>query len=645
MFNLKIIAAALAASMLLAMSVSAAEMSEPSEIGTDTSVTDTSEASRDSTTAEDAEPVPEKVQDIVYDFLVNDLELTPAAAAGIMGNVMIECTFDPAALAMDTNGLYSFGLMMWNGPRYEALKKWCADNGYEHTDPRGQLGYLKWELLNTEKAAYKVMKEIPNTVEGACRAAILWASEFERCTRTSFGLRIYYALNQYWPEYAGGTVSDTHGIYGYYYNVPENLKYGDALTLYGAVVSFSSNIKSLTAGVYTEDGELVTGKTIERDALVGNIGVIDRYVVFNKIPRGSYYYTITAVNEAGEYIVERHFFTVSDEPTKATLVKENEGYSRCGFGAYCPGHVFSDMPSVNNWAHSGIDYAVDAGLFEGKPGGIFAPNEEMSRAMFVTVLCRLCDMFGVPETDGTETEGSYPTDMITTSDEPDEPTAPSEQNEAETPTESAGDTSEAPETSEIPEESEPSTDESTVPDGPVDVFNYYFKDVPSGKWYTEAVYRAAAAKLVMGKSADTFAPNEALTRAQLATLMYRFAELCGADMTVSAPLDTFADGDAVPSWASDALSWAVAAGLVTGTDNAGVLLLDPMGHATRAQVAAIVKRFVVLMENGGVPEAPEAPETSESQVDADTVPFEVTLPETDLPVITTPVVTVPVEEK
>jgi len=116
-------------------------------------------------------------------------------------------------------------------------------------------------------------------------------------------------------------------------------------------------------------------------------------------------------------------------------------------------------------------------------------------------------------------------------------------------------------------------------------------------------------------------------------------------MTVSAPLDTFADGDAVPSWARDALSWAVAAGLVTGTDNAGVLLLDSMGHATRAQVAAIVKRFVVLMENGGVPEAPETSETSESQVDADTVPFEVTLPETALPVITTPVVTVPVEEK
>lgn len=663
MLKIKLTAALCALSMLtgitaLAQSPESVSTSMSSAVESDTALTtDETSLGTDTTsgagTGDPAEkPTPEKVQDIVYRFLTEELELTPAAAAGIMGNVMIECTFDPTALAIDTNGLYSFGLMMWNGPRFEALKEWCADNGYEHTDPRGQLGYLKWELLNTEKSAYATMKSIPNTIEGACKAAILWASEFERCTRTSFGLRIFYALNLYWPEYAGGTVSDTHGIYGYYYNVPENIEYGKALTLYGAVVSFSSNLKSITAGVYTEDGELVTGRSVERDALVGNIGVLDSYIVFNKLPRGSYYYTITAVNEAGEYIVERHAFTVSDEETGDTLIKENSGYVKCGFGAYCPGHVFSDMPAHTNWAHSGIDYVVDAGLFEGKPGGLFAPKENMSRAMFVTVLCRLCEMYGIFSTagDAAEESGSssfedsdsmidsiatFPPTVSTQASETDEPSAPSESEITDEP-EVAPSTDNV--TGDVPVPTVP-TGSIEAPDAPVDTFDYYFKDVPRGKWFTDAVYKAAATGLVLGKSADTFAPNEALTRAQLATLMYRFAAACGVDTSYTAELDSFADGASVPAWAKDAVSWAVAAGLITGTKDNGILLLDPMGHATRAQVSAIVQRFVVLIENGGVPVTPESTESTETieSTEADTT---VETIETITPIATLPEVTV-----
>lgn len=489
-----------------------------------------------------------KVQNTVYDYLTGTLELTPAAAAGIMGNIMIECSFDPTKGATDTNNLYSFGLMMWNGPRYESLKSYCKENSLDYMSAEGQLDYLKWELNNTEKAAYAVMREIPNTAEGAVRAAILWASEFERCTRTSFGLRIYYALNIYWPEYAQGTVGETRGIYGYYYNVPDNIKYGEPLTLYGAVVSFSSKLRSITAGVYTEDGELVTGRTIERDAFVGNIGVIDNYIVMNKLSRGSYYYTVTAVNESGEYIVERHSFTVSDKETSATLVKEKTGTTSCGFGMWCPGFAFSDMPKATDWSHSGIDFVVDAGLFEGKPGGLFAPRENMSRAMFVTVLCRLIDRYGIG--DDAERGGDDVTD---------------------TPLEDNGTT-----------ESEE--------------FDYFFVDVPKGKWYTDAVYRAATFGLVEGKTENTFVPDESLTRAQMAILMYRFAELCGLDVTPRASFDGFSDAEDVPDWAREELSWAMATGVMTGTNDYGTLKVDAMGFAERRQVATIVERFVKLVE-------------------------------------------------
>ena len=121
MIKNRIIAALCALSMLSGIALSAAGLA-PNEL-----VSDTVELYEATSS--------EKVQNVVYKYLTEELELTPAAAAGIMGNIMIECTFDPTALAMDTNGLYSFGRMMWNGPRFEALKKWCAENGYEKEDP------------------------------------------------------------------------------------------------------------------------------------------------------------------------------------------------------------------------------------------------------------------------------------------------------------------------------------------------------------------------------------------------------------------------------------------------------------------------------------------------------------------------------
>lgn len=516
----------------------------------------------------DPEPQEQKVQDVVYSFLTGELGLTPAAAAGIMGNVMIECSFDPTKGATDTNDLYSFGLMMWNGPRYESLKNFCKEKGLDYKSAEGQLEYLEWELLNTEKAAYAIMRDIPNTAEGAVRAAILWASEFERCTRTSFGLRIYYALNVYWPQYAKGGIGETHGIYGYYYNVPDNIKFGEPLTLYGAVVSYSSKLRSLTAGVYTEEGELVTGRTIERDAFVGNIGVIDNYIVMNKLPRGSYYYTITAVNEAGEYVVEKHHFTVSDEKTSATLVKEQTGTTVCGFGVWCPGFAFSDMPKPTNWAHSGIDFVVDAGLFEGMPGGRFAPRDNMSRAMFVKVLCRLVDRYGI----GMDAERGDD-DEAGTNDE----------------TANVIGALDGEVTTETPNEK---------PDETIgDTMEYFFRDVPKGKWYTEDVYCAASLGLVSGMTEDTFEPDAYMTRAQLAILMYRFGEICGLDMTQSADFDSFVDGKSVPKWARRELSWAIGAGLITGTNDYGKLLVDAGGYAERQQVAAIVERFVNILES------------------------------------------------
>ena len=122
------------------------------------------------------------------------------------------------------------------------------------------------------------------------------------------------------------------------------------------------------------------------------------------------------------------------------------------------------------------------------------------------------------------------------------------------------------------------------------VVNYAmnFSDVESGVWYTEAVRWAAAEGIVKGYSDTVFAPDDTVTREQLATILYRYAGYKEYDVSAKGDLTTFADGSTVSTWAADGMTWAVGAQLITGKDGGK---LDPTGTATRAEVATILMRF------------------------------------------------------
>ena len=116
-----------------------------------------------------------------------------------------------------------------------------------------------------------------------------------------------------------------------------------------------------------------------------------------------------------------------------------------------------------------------------------------------------------------------------------------------------------------------------------------FTDVESGAWYADAVAWAAANDIVNGTSATTFAPNSPITREQMATMLYRFAQYKGMDaVTLQEHLTGYPDGDQVSDYAIPAMNWAVGQGLIAGMEN-GTLV--PQGSATRAQVATILMRF------------------------------------------------------
>ena len=115
-----------------------------------------------------------------------------------------------------------------------------------------------------------------------------------------------------------------------------------------------------------------------------------------------------------------------------------------------------------------------------------------------------------------------------------------------------------------------------------------FDDVQSGKYYESAIIWAAQNGIVSGYGNGKFGPNDNITREQLAAILYRYAAFKGYNVTASADLSKFTDADKIGTWATTALSWANAGGLVTGKGNG---ILDPQGNAERCQVAAILHRF------------------------------------------------------
>lgn len=116
-----------------------------------------------------------------------------------------------------------------------------------------------------------------------------------------------------------------------------------------------------------------------------------------------------------------------------------------------------------------------------------------------------------------------------------------------------------------------------------------FTDVPDGQWYTNAVLWAAENNITDGTSETTFSPNNPLTREQMATFFYRFANFeAGEPIEVTGDLSGYTDADLVADYAVDAMTWAVGEGVISGIGNN---TLAPDNTASRAQMATVLTRY------------------------------------------------------
>ena len=131
-------------------------------------------------------------------------------------------------------------------------------------------------------------------------------------------------------------------------------------------------------------------------------------------------------------------------------------------------------------------------------------------------------------------------------------------------------------------------------DGNTDVtgLSHPFEDVSKGCWYEDALIWAYNNGIVSGTSATTFEPNSNTTRQQIAAILYRYAKFKGYDTSALADLTEFPDHEAIADYAKDPMAWANATGLIQGSLDGEEAMLLPTHSATRAQLAAILMRFM-----------------------------------------------------
>ncbi|MBQ7669527.1 MAG: hypothetical protein IJS45_02255 [Clostridia bacterium] len=143
----------------------------------------------------------ESNEQIIYRFLKNDLGLNDAQACGVLANIYGESRFDPQAYCIDVDGYPSYGLCQWHVSRYETLKSYCEMNDLDYTTVKGQMQFLKYELLGYEQYAYSMILGLPNTEEGAYQAGYNWSRYFGRGASSLYELRGNLAKTMFWPKY------------------------------------------------------------------------------------------------------------------------------------------------------------------------------------------------------------------------------------------------------------------------------------------------------------------------------------------------------------------------------------------------------------------------------------------------------------
>lgn len=140
-------------------------------------------------------------EEMVYNFLRNDMGMNQAATCAVLANIYHESGFNPTNSYTEKDGAVSYGICQWNKGRRTNLEKYLKDNGYSTDSLTGQLKFMKKELEESYASVLKKIKGVENTSAGAYYGAYLWASQYEVCASKYYSDRTNTAVNTYWKKY------------------------------------------------------------------------------------------------------------------------------------------------------------------------------------------------------------------------------------------------------------------------------------------------------------------------------------------------------------------------------------------------------------------------------------------------------------
>lgn len=136
-------------------------------------------------------------KEIIWTYLISEMNFSEAAASAAIVNMQFESGVNPTAQTIDTNGLTSYGICQWNGPRYEQLLEFCRVRDLHYWSVDAQVKFLQYELENTYRKQCEVMQSFGNSAQDAYDAGYYWAERFEVCSSVYWSERAAACLNYY----------------------------------------------------------------------------------------------------------------------------------------------------------------------------------------------------------------------------------------------------------------------------------------------------------------------------------------------------------------------------------------------------------------------------------------------------------------
>ena len=126
---------------------------------------------------------------------------------------------------------------------------------------------------------------------------------------------------------------------------------------------------------------------------------------------------------------------------------------------------------------------------------------------------------------------------------------------------------------------------------PQTAYEEIYSDVPQNIWCADSVSWAHAGGIIEGEPGDAFGVNDVITRQEFVTMLYKYADHSGKDVSAQTNIDGYEDASLVSDWAAEPISWAIATGLITGTSDT---TLAPLGLTSRAECAVLMLRYLNL---------------------------------------------------